>query len=67
MTLTSCSETPAGSGTEAEKFRQLVAVLPTASTADTARTREEVGRFRVLFLALCPRTVCAVPARAPAD
>ena len=40
-------------------------VLPTASTADTARTREEVGRFRVLFFALCPTTVCALSAQAP--
>ena len=65
LILTACSEKPAGSETEAEKFRQMQVVLPTASTADTARTREEVGRFRVLFFALCPTTVCALSAQAP--
>lgn len=56
--LTSCSTPPAGSETEAEKFRQLRADLPTASRQDTEQTRTEVGRFRALFFALCPEVVC---------
>ena len=56
--LTNCSGAPAGSETEAEKFRQLGRVLPTASTADTMQTRREVGLFRALFIELCPETAC---------
>lgn len=57
MTLTACSNVPAGSETEKEKFRQMSAVLPTASRQDTEQTKREVGVFRALFLALCPE-VC---------
>ena len=63
MILMNCSGQPEGFGSEArdEVFGQLYATLPTASRSDTRTTREEVGRHRTLFLALCPVTVCVIP------
>lgn len=55
LTLTACSTPPTASETTKAVFEELEGTLPTASRADTPKTKREVAVHRVVFFELCDK------------